>query len=139
MMTDWKKTTDDLTKVLNETAGKVAKFVNEGAKTIGTMAQQQRQRLELKAEIGEHTRVLNKTYARLGQAYYEAQETGCPLEGADDLMKLICSTKKLISMLNEKLDTLKADDSGKETDTSGKEDEKAKANETDDASEIHID
>lgn len=129
-MTDWKKTTDDLTKVLNETAGKVAKFVNDGAKTIGTIAQQQRQRLELKAEIGEHTRVLNKTYARLGQAYYEAQEAGRSPEGTDDLIKLIQSSKKLISMLNEKLDALQESVEKEETEPAEK---------TDDASEIHID
>lgn len=134
-MTDWKKTTDDLTKVLNGTADKVAGFVNKSAKTIGTIARQQRRRLELKAEIGEHTRVLNKTYARLGQAYYEAQEEGLPLEGTDDLVKLIHSSRQLIAMLNEKLDALKMND-GKEENG-----EKAKADDIveEEASEIHID
>ena len=64
-MNDWKKTTDDFTRFVSDTATSFAKLVNDGAKSAADYASVMRQKLELKSQIGEHKRTLNKSYARL--------------------------------------------------------------------------
>ena len=105
-MNDWKKTTDDFTRFVSDTATSFAKLVNDGAKSAADYASVMRQKLELKSQIGEHKRTLNKSYARLGEAYYDASTAGKPVERMDDVLNLIKSNRELIQLLNEKLAAL---------------------------------
>ena len=105
-MNDWKKTTDDFTRFVSDTATSFAKLVNDGAKSAADYASVMRQKLELKSQIGEHKRTLNKSYARLGEAYYDASTAGKPVEGMNDVLNLIKSNRELIQLLNEKLAAL---------------------------------
>ena len=105
-MNDWKKTTDDFTRFVSDTATSFAKLVNDGAKSAADYASVMRQKLELKSQIGEHKRTLNKSYARLGEAYYDASTAGKPVESMDDVLNLIKSNRELIQLLNEKLAAL---------------------------------
>ncbi len=156
-MNDWKKTTDDFTRFVSDTATSFAKLVNDGAKSAADYASVMRQKLELKSQIGEHKRTLNKSYARLGEAYYDASTAGKPVEGMDDVLNLIKSNRELIQLLNEKLAALDQQQAQEEkeetasdtaapsssTDTTAQEtaaapEEKSEPD-TSDSNEIHID
>lgn len=152
-MNDWKKTTDDFTRFVSDTATSFAKLVNDGAKSAADYASVMRQKLELKSQIGEHKRTLNKSYARLGEAYYDALTAGKPDEGMDDVLNLIKSNRELIQLLNEKLAALDQQQAQEEkeeaaaetaaSDTTAQEtaaapEEKSEPD-TSDSNEIHID
>ena len=159
-MNDWKKTTDDFTRFVSDTATSFAKLVNDGAKSAADYASVMRQKLELKSQIGEHKRTLNKSYARLGEAYYDASTAGKPVESMDDVLNLIKSNRELIQLLNEKLAALDQQQAQEEkeaaetaasdtaapsssTDTTAQEtaaapEEKSEPD-TSDSNEIHID
>ena len=159
-MNDWKKTTDDFTRFVSDTATSFAKLVNDGAKSAADYASVMRQKLELKSQIGEHKRTLNKSYARLGEAYYDASTAGKPVEGMNDVLNLIKSNRELIQLLNEKLAALDQQQAQEEkeaaetaasdtaapsssTDTTAQEtaaapEEKSEPD-TSDSNEIHID
>ena len=156
-MNDWKKTTDDFTRFVSDTATSFAKLVNDGAKSAADYASVMRQKLELKSQIGEHKRTLNKSYARLGEAYYDASTAGKPVERMDDVLNLIKSNRELIQLLNEKLAALDQQQAQEEkeetasdtaapsssTDTTAQEtaaapEEKSEPD-TSDSNEIHID
>ena len=119
-----------------------------------------RQKLELKSQIGEHKRTLNKSYARLGEAYYDASTAGKPVESMDDVLNLIKSNRELIQLLNEKLAALDQQQAQEEkeaaetaasdtaapsssTDTTAQETDAAPEEksepDTSDSNEIHID
>ena len=150
-MNDWKKTTDDFTRFVSDTANSFAKLVNDGAKSAADYASVMRQKLELKSQIGEHKRTLNKSYARLGEAYYDASTAGKPVEGMNDVLNLIKSNRELIQLLNEKLAALDQQQAQEEkeaaetaaTDTTAQKtaaapEEKSEPD-TSDSNEIHID
>ena len=156
-MNAWKKTTDDFTRFVSDTATSFAKLVNDGAKSAADYASVMRQKLELKSQIGEHKRTLNKSYARLGEAYYDASTAGKPVEGMNDVLNLIKSNRELIQLLNEKLAALDQQQAQEEkeetasdtaapsssTDTTAQEtaaapEEKSEPD-TSDSNEIHID
>lgn len=145
-MNDWKKTTDDFTRFINDTASSLVKLVNDGAKSAAGYASTTRQKLELKSQIGEHTRTLNKSYARLGEAYYEAARTGKPVEGMEDVFNLIKSNRELIQLLNEKLSALEqtkdqpaAEETAPETAAEPVTDTAKAESDAEDSNEIHID
>ena len=159
-MNDWKKTTDDFTRFVSDTATSFSKLVNDGAKSAADYASVMRQKLELKSQIGEHKRTLNKSYARLGEAYYDASTAGKPVEGMNDVLNLIKSNRELIQLLNEKLAALDQQQAQEEkeaaetaasdtaapsssTDTTAQETDAAPEEksepDTSDSNEIHID
>ena len=150
-MNDWKKTTDDFTRFVSDTANSFAKLVNDGAKSAADYASVMRQKLELKSQIGEHKRTLNKSYARLGEAYYDASTAGKPVESMDDVLNLIKSNRELIQLLNEKLAALDQQQAQEEKEaaetaasdttaqkTAAAPEEKSEPD-TSDSNEIHID
>lgn len=150
-MNDWKKTTDDFTRFVSDTATSFAKLVNDGAKSAADYASVMRQKLELKSQIGEHKRTLNKSYARLGEAYYDASTAGKPVEGMNDVLNLIKSNRELIQLLNEKLAALDQQQAQEEKEaaetaasdttaqkTAAAPEEKSEPD-TSDSNEIHID
>ena len=150
-MNDWKKTTDDFTRFVSDTATSFAKLVNDGAKSAADYASVMRQKLELKSQIGEHKRTLNKSYARLGEAYYDASTAGKPVEGMNDVLNLIKSNRELIQLLNEKLAALDQQQAQEEkeaaetaaSDTTAQKTaaapEETSEPDTSDSNEIHID
>lgn len=100
---------------------------------------------------------MNKSYARLGEAYYDASTAGKPVEGMNDVLNLIKSNRELIQLLNEKLAALDQQQAQEEkeetasdtaapsssTDTTAQEtaaapEEKSEPD-TSDSNEIHID
>jgi predicted ATPase len=94
---------------VDEQSDKVVKFVNDSTRDLQKLVQAERRKLELRSEIGEHTRALNKAYVRLGEACFEAQESGKKDLGDNaDLFDLIRNKRRLIELLQEQLETLEA-------------------------------
>lgn len=81
----------------------ISKALNESYKTVKDMVDLSSQKMKLKSEIGQNERDISKTYARLGEAYYNSKKNGGEMADVDDLLKLIDAKKKLIALLNEKL------------------------------------
>lgn len=113
-MTDWKKTTDDFAKFLNDTGTQFAKIVTDASSSFTEGAKKAKQKLELKSQIGDHTRALNKAYARLGEAYYDAYTSHREVQDMDDVLALIKSNRKVIELLNEKLSSIEAKEAAEE-------------------------
>ncbi len=100
----------DFEKYISEVSDKVAEFVTEGAKAIKNTTDTQTQKIRIRSEIGQNQRDITKAYARLGEAYYNAKENGAEMSNVNDILELIRSKKKLISLLQEKLDTLQSEE-----------------------------
>ncbi len=100
----------DFEKQFNEITGKLAKAVTDGVKVAKSVADEQTAKLKLRAEIGQNERDITKAYNRLGQAYYEAKINNAEMSDVNDVLDLIRSKKKLIELLQEKLDAMNASD-----------------------------
>lgn len=87
----------------NSFVDSMSKTLNQHMKNVKDMVDLGSQKMKLKSEIGQNERDITKTYARLGEAYYNAKSSGGEMGNVDDLLKLIDAKKKLIQLLNEKL------------------------------------
>jgi hypothetical protein len=105
-MTDFKKTTQDFTKLVSDAAVKVGEAVNTGVKNVSEYAKLQKKKMEIKAQIGEHNKALAKNYEVLGKAYFEAVEKGEALTDKEDIIRLIRSDRSLVSQLEAQLKDL---------------------------------
>ena len=101
-----KKEAEDWVKYVDEQSDKVVKFVRENTKDISAAFQAERKKMELRSEIGDHTRTLNKAYMRLGEAYYNSTAEHKAMEDVKDLMALIQSNRKLVQLLQNQLNSL---------------------------------
>ena len=101
----------DFEKQFNDLYDKVAKVVVDSAKAAKSVADVQTAKLKLRAEIGQNERDITKAYNRLGQAYYEAKVNNAEMSDVNDVLDLIRSKKKLVELLQEKLDAMSASDS----------------------------
>ncbi len=103
---DLMKEAEDWVKYVDVQSDKVVKFVRDNTKDISGAIKKERRKIELRSEIGEHTRTLNKAYTRLGEAYYNSTAEHKAMEDVKDLMALIQSNRKLLDLLQQQLDTL---------------------------------
>lgn len=101
------KTMRDFDKQFNDFADMVSKYVNVGVQKVKDVADFQTRKMKLQSEIGQNQRDITKAYTKLGQAYYEAKENNAQMSDVEDVMELIRSKKKLVDMLQEKLDAMK--------------------------------
>lgn len=113
MMEDFKKMTDDWVKFVDESSDKVADFVTKSTKDMTGALKKERRKMELRSQIGEHTRALTKAYTRLGEAYYDAKISGKEVEGMQDVMDLVHSNRKVVELLKAQLEELEKTDSEK--------------------------
>lgn len=107
---DFRKMSDSLTKLLNDTGKSMKDTVNKSAKGAADIVSREKKKLSLRSQIGDHTRALNKAYTRLGEAYYNAQSMGRSLDGMQDVIDLIKSNRQVIDLLNEKLAALEKEE-----------------------------
>lgn len=103
---DMKKEAEDWVKNVDEQSDKVVKFVRENTKDITAALKKERRKMELRSEIGEHSRALTKAYTRLGEAYYDSISERRGIGDVNDLLSLINSNKKLVDLLQAQLDEL---------------------------------
>lgn len=97
---------DDLQKEIEELLNKTTKAVNESVNYVATKVNKEKNKLDIKSQIGYHERTLKKAYCRLGEAYFISVETGIAMENNEDLLEVIKTNKKVIRLLEEQLHNL---------------------------------
>lgn len=98
--------TDELTKIFTEFVEQAERTVSEGSRKIADRIDNEKQKAEIRAEIGHLSRDLSKAYELLGREYYNKKVTGTPFTDEAGLFDRIRSKEKLIDLYNEKLDRL---------------------------------
>ena len=104
--TRFEKSTNDWMKYVDSESDKVVKFVRDNTKDLSDTIARERKKIELRSQIGEHTRSLNKSYIRLGEAYYESLKSGREMDDMSDVLTIIESKRRLVELLNEQLGDL---------------------------------
>ena len=92
---------DSITKAssyLNEGFTKASEIFNEGLKDISARIELERTKLDLKSQIGHHEKIVNKSYFRLGEAYFKAVEEEGEMSEVTDIVDIIKANKKIIGM-----------------------------------------
>ena len=96
----------DFEKKVNDMVDDLMKKVNDVAKEVVTRFDSEKEKAQIRSEIGHNSRDLTKAYEKLGRAYYESVSKGEPMEEMKDTMEMIRSKEMLVKLLNEKLDNL---------------------------------
>ena len=96
----------DFEKKVNDMVDVLMKKVNDVAKEVVTRFDSEKEKAQIRSEIGHNSRDLTKAYEKLGRAYYESVSKGEPMEDMKDTMEMIRSKELLVKLLNEKLDNL---------------------------------
>ena len=96
----------DFEKKVNDMVDDMMKKVNDVAKEVVTRFDSEKEKAQIRSEIGHNSRDLTKAYEKLGRAYYESVSKGEPMEDMKDTMEMIRSKELLVKLLNEKLDNL---------------------------------
>lgn len=96
----------DFEKKVNDMVDDLMKKVNDVAKEVVTKFDSEKEKAQIRSEIGHNSRDLTKAYEKLGRAYYESVSNGVPMEDMKDTMEMIRSKEMLVKLLNEKLDGL---------------------------------
>ena len=96
----------DFEKKVNDMVDDLMKKVNDVAKEVVTRFDSEKEKAQIRSEIGHNSRDLTKAYEKHGRAYYESVSKGEPMEDMKDTMEMIRSKELLVKLLNEKLDNL---------------------------------
>ena len=96
----------DFEKKVNDMVDDLMKKVNDVAKEVVRKFDSEKEKAQIRSEIGHNSRDLTKAYEKLGRAYYESVSKGEPMEEMKDTMEMIRSKEMLVKLLNEKLDGL---------------------------------
>lgn len=97
---------DDFNTKVNDFVDKAAKTLEEGGRSLLGRLEIEKQKAEIRAEIGHNSRDLTKAYEKLGRDYYAAKVTGRVMTDDANTFDLIRSKEKVIELLNEKLTQL---------------------------------
>ena len=97
---------DDFNTKVNDFVDKAAKTLEEGGRSLLGRLEIEKQKAEIRAEIGHNSRDLTKAYEKLGRAYFDAKEKGTAVEGEAGILDLIRSKEKVLQLLPEKLNVL---------------------------------
>ena len=96
----------DFEKKVNDMVDDLMKKVNDVAKEVVTRFDSEKEKAQIRSEIGHNSRELTKAYEKLGRVDYESVSKGEPMEDMKDTMEMIRSKELLVKLLNEKLDNL---------------------------------
>lgn len=105
---------EDLFKELEQLVDKTAKKLNAGVNQVAAKVSEEKNKIDLKSQIGHHERTVRKNYARLGEAYYNLVVNGTAIENQDDLIEMIKTNKKVISLLEDQLKQFEKEEVKKE-------------------------
>lgn len=105
---------EDLFKELEQLVDKTAKKLNDGVNQVAAKVSEEKNKIDLKSQIGHHERTVRKNYARLGEAYYNLVVNGTAIENQDDLIEMIKTNKKVISLLEDQLKQFEKEEVKKE-------------------------
>ncbi|NCB33246.1 MAG: hypothetical protein EOM64_05110 [Erysipelotrichia bacterium] len=104
-MDDWNKTLKDLNDGLNSMVDKTAKFIDSSTKDFSGTMEKERRKMELRSQIGQHQRAVQKAYERIGEAYTAGEN----MKTMQDVIDLVNSNNKLIKLLNDQLTALESE------------------------------
>ena len=79
----------DFEKKVNDMVDDLMKKVNDVAKEVVTRFDSEKEKAQIRSEIGHNSRDLTKAYEKLGRAYYESVSKGEPMEDMKDTMEMI--------------------------------------------------
>lgn len=96
---------DDISKQFNDFINSAVKVTQDFGKKAATRLDQEKQKAEVRSEIGHNSREVSRAYEKLGREYYEFKENNTEMKDETDTFDLIRSKEKLIELLNEKLDS----------------------------------
>lgn len=97
---------DEFSKQFSSFIDSAVKSAQDLGKKAADRLDKEKQKAEVRSEIGHNSRELSKAYEKLGRAYYEFKENNTVISEEKDTFDLIRSKEKLIELLNEKLDSL---------------------------------
>ena len=97
---------DQFEEKVNKFVDKAAKTIEKGGKNLFEKLDVEKQKAQIRSDIGHNSRDLTKAYEKLGRDFYAAQVTGIPMEDQTKTFDLIRAKEKLIELLNDKLDSL---------------------------------
>lgn len=100
----------DYTDKINEIFESLGKALDRQTAAVKDFADAAAQKVKLRSEIGQNKRDIEKTYAKLGEAYYRAKKSGGQMTDVDDWINLITTKEKLIALLEEKLAALEKEE-----------------------------
>ena len=107
-MEELEKNLERLGKVIDKAADEVVKGVNrimdEAPTEIKETVRKERNKADLKSQIGTHQRTIDKAYYRLGIARYEKVMNNHETDREEDLIEIINTNQKVIALLKQKLD-----------------------------------
>ena len=111
LMNEIQKQADAWLKNVDVQSDKVVKFVNDSTKDFQGTLKSERKKMELRSEIGEHRRALNRAYTRLGEAYYEANVSRTKeMSDVSDIMDIVTNNRRLIELLEGQLADLEQEE-----------------------------
>lgn len=88
-----------LTKVIE----KGAETLENSTKDLSNKVTKEKKKAEIKAQIGQHERQMQKAYERIGRAYFDHVQDGVELPDFKDTFDIINSNEKVIMLLEEQL------------------------------------
>ena len=97
---------NDFEKKVNDMVDDLMKKVNDVAKEVVEKIDSEKEKAQIRSDIGHNSRDLTKAYEKLGRAYYESVTSASPMEDMKETMEMIRSKEMLVKLLNEKLDGL---------------------------------
>ena len=101
-----KKEAEDWVKYVDDQSDKIVSFIRTNTKDVKKTVNRERKKMELRSQIGEHSRALTKAYTRLGEAYYNSVADHKPMEDVKDVMALVQTNRKLVELLQDQLNAL---------------------------------
>ncbi len=91
---------------MHAAADKAVKKLQDGSKQMINILDVEKQKAEVRSDIGHCSKDLSKAYEKLGRMYYAWKMESKEMEGEADMFDLIRSKEKIIELLNEKLERL---------------------------------
>ena len=90
---------EDLEKIIDETG----KALEAGLTDLGNALALEKERMDIRSQIGHHQRKINRTFANLGEAYYNFVNGEGSVEALDEMVDSISANKKVIELLEQQL------------------------------------
>ena len=108
-MSENRNDNDEFEKKFNDMLNGFTRKVNDVTKDVMSRLSDEKEKAQVRSEIGHHSRDLSRAYEKLGRQYYESVTSGKEMD-VKDTMELIHSKELLVKLLNEKLESLEKSD-----------------------------
>ena len=96
----------DIFKELEEVLTQTTKTIEEGVNKLGERLDYEAKKIDLKAQIGNHERVIRQNYTKLGEAYYSYRANNTSMDQTDSIVEAIKANLKVVELLSEQLKAL---------------------------------